>query len=101
RHTRFSRDWSSDVCSSDLETEERPSRFLAELGLGEPERIGTGRRWLSLPALVADLRSVVTDPGRPDPLRRAAAAHLARLAAAGEIGRAAGRERGESAVGGG
>ncbi|MBB5434807.1 ATP-dependent DNA helicase [Nocardiopsis composta] len=68
------------------ETEERPSRFLAELGLGEPERIGTGRRWLSLPALVADLRSVVTDPGRPDPLRRAAAAHLARLAAAGERG---------------
>src|SRR5690606_40773315 len=24
RHTRFSRDWSSDVCSSDLETDLRP-----------------------------------------------------------------------------
>ncbi len=60
------------------DTEERPSRFLAELGVGEPERVSTGLRWLSLPALVADLRSVVTDPGRPDPLRRAAAAHLAR-----------------------
>ncbi|MDA8369608.1 MAG: ATP-dependent DNA helicase [Nocardiopsaceae bacterium] len=62
------------------DTEERPSRFLAELGVGEPERVSTGRRWLSLPALVADLRSVVTDSDRPDPLRRAAAAHLARLA---------------------
>jgi superfamily I DNA/RNA helicase/RecB family exonuclease len=68
------------------DTEERPSRFLAELGVGEPERVSTGRRWLSLPALVADLRSVVTDPARPDPLRRAAAAHLARLADAGVRG---------------
>ncbi|MFC4560450.1 ATP-dependent helicase [Nocardiopsis mangrovi] len=68
------------------DTEERPSRFLAELGGGEPERVATGRRWLSLPALVADLRSVVTDPARPDPLRRAAAAHLARLADKGVRG---------------
>ncbi|WP_372451062.1 ATP-dependent helicase [Streptomonospora nanhaiensis] len=68
------------------DTEERPSRFLAELGTGEPERVTTGRRWLSLPALVADLRSVVTDPQRPDPLRRAAAAHLARLADEGVRG---------------
>ncbi|GAA1758436.1 hypothetical protein GCM10009834_14930 [Streptomonospora arabica] len=68
------------------DTEERPSRFLTELGLGEPERVSTGRRWLSLPALVADLRSVVTDPQRPDPLRRAAAAHLARLADEGVRG---------------
>nr|WP_255429709.1 ATP-dependent DNA helicase [Streptomonospora sp. PA3] len=68
------------------DTEERPSRFLAELGLGEPERVSTGRRWLSLSALVADLRSVVTDPQRPDPLRRAAAAHLARLADEGVRG---------------
>ncbi|RCV50526.1 ATP-dependent helicase [Marinitenerispora sediminis] len=68
------------------DTEERPSRFIGELGLGEPERVATGRRWLSLPALVADLRSVVTDPDRPDPLRRAAAAHLARLADEGVRG---------------
>ncbi|KIH96467.1 ATP-dependent DNA helicase [Streptomonospora alba] len=68
------------------DTEERPSRFLAELGLGEPERVSTGRRWLSLPALVADLRSVVTDPQRSHPVRRAAAAHLARLADEGVRG---------------
>src|SRR5699024_9723308 len=39
------------------DTEERPSRFLHEMGMGEPEPVSTGRRWLSLPALVADLRS--------------------------------------------
>jgi superfamily I DNA/RNA helicase/RecB family exonuclease len=68
------------------DTDERPSRFLAEMGLGDPEPVNTGRRWLSLPALVADLRSVVTDPSAPDPLREAAAAHLARLAEEGVRG---------------
>ncbi|WP_460859224.1 ATP-dependent helicase [Nocardiopsis coralliicola] len=67
------------------ESEERPSRFLTELGV-EPEPVGTGRRWLSVPALIADLRSVAADPSRPEPLRRGAAAHLARLAAEGHRG---------------
>ncbi|MDS1269744.1 ATP-dependent DNA helicase [Lipingzhangella sp. LS1_29] len=74
------------VGGADGDTEERPSRFLAELGVGDPERVTTGRRWLSLPALVADLRSTVTDPQRPEALRRAAAAHLARLADEGVRG---------------
>jgi RecB family exonuclease len=43
-------------------------------------------RWLSLSALVADLRASVVDPARPEALRRAAAAHLARLARAGVRG---------------
>src|SRR5690606_965322 len=34
RHTRFSRDWSSDVCSSDLTWQGRP-----------PQAAGTGQRW--------------------------------------------------------
>ncbi|MCY9785638.1 ATP-dependent helicase [Nocardiopsis sp. EMB25] len=68
------------------ESDERPSRFLTEMGVGDPEPVSTGRRWLSLPALVADLRSVVTDPSAPDPLREAAAAHLARLAEEGVRG---------------
>ncbi|GLK14526.1 DNA helicase [Streptosporangium carneum] len=70
------------------DTEERPSRFLAELAPGETGEtaIDERSRWLSMSALVADLRSAVTDPTRPDPLRRAAAAHLARLAAAGVPG---------------
>ncbi|WP_199776514.1 ATP-dependent DNA helicase [Nocardiopsis sp. SBT366] len=74
------------TCVGGEDTDERPSRFLNEMGTGDPEQVSTGRRWLSLPALVADLRSVVTDPEAPDPLRTAAAAHLARLAEEGVRG---------------
>ncbi|MFF5206869.1 ATP-dependent helicase [Streptosporangium sp. NPDC000396] len=70
------------------DNEERPSRFLTELVPGATEDPGVDERsrWLSMSALVADLRSAVSDPTRPDPLRRAAAGHLARLAAAGVPG---------------
>lgn len=70
------------------DTEDRPSRFLAELAPGafEDAQLDEKTRWLSLSALVADLRSVITDPARPGPLRRAAAGHLARLARAGVRG---------------
>ncbi|MEU8341276.1 ATP-dependent helicase [Actinomadura meyerae] len=70
------------------DTEERPSRFLNELlpGAIEQSQLDEKTRWLSLSALVADLRSVVADPSRPAPLRRAAAGHLARLARAGVRG---------------
>ncbi|WP_017582903.1 ATP-dependent helicase [Nocardiopsis valliformis] len=74
------------TCVGGEDTDERPSRFLNEMGVGDPEPVSTGRRWLSLPALVADLRSVVTDPSAPGPLREAAAAHLARLAEEGVRG---------------
>jgi len=71
------------------DTEDRPSRFLAELAGDdiEPEQVtGTGRRWLSLPALTADLRRAAADRGQPMSVRRAAAAQLARLASAGVRG---------------
>ncbi|WP_344905947.1 ATP-dependent DNA helicase [Actinomadura meridiana] len=70
------------------DTEERPSRFLNELlpGAIEQSQLDEKTRWLSLSALVADLRSVVADPSRPEPLRRAAAGHLARLARSGVRG---------------
>ncbi len=70
------------------DTDERPSRFLTELlpqGVA-PATTDDRARWLSMSALVADLRSVVCDPQRSESLRRAAAAHLARLAAAGVPG---------------
>ncbi|ADG89672.1 DNA helicase [Thermobispora bispora] len=74
------------------DTEERPSRFLTELlpAGAEPAAVDDRMRWLSLPALVADLRAAVCDPKRPEPVRRAAAAHLARLARAGVPGAAPG-----------
>jgi superfamily I DNA/RNA helicase/RecB family exonuclease len=71
------------------DAEDRPSRFLAELAGGdiEPEQVtGLGRRWLSLPALTAELRRAAADGALSGPVRRAAAAQLARLAAAGVRG---------------
>ena len=57
------------------EQDKRPSRFLAELAGDdiEIERASAATRWLSLPALVADLRRTAADPGKPAALRRAAA----------------------------
>ncbi|MGI5226123.1 ATP-dependent helicase [Actinoallomurus sp. CA-142502] len=70
------------------DTEERPSRFLRELlpDAAEHAQLDERTRWLSLRALVADLRSAVTDPGTDPQLRRSAAGHLARLARAGVQG---------------
>ncbi|MFC7592829.1 ATP-dependent helicase [Nonomuraea antimicrobica] len=70
------------------DTDERPSRFLSELmpGAVEPATVDDRARWLNMPALVADLRSAVTDPTKPRRLRHRAARQLARLAAAGVQG---------------
>jgi superfamily I DNA/RNA helicase/RecB family exonuclease len=71
------------------DSEEQPSRFLAELAGDEIEieRVaGTNMRWLSLPALTADLRRHAADSSLPGEVRAIAAGHLARLAAAGARG---------------
>jgi superfamily I DNA/RNA helicase/RecB family exonuclease len=77
------------TASGNDESQERPSRFLAELA-GDDIEIedvaGTGPRWLSLPALTADLRRAAANRALPPALRRAAADQLARLAAAGVRG---------------
>ncbi|HET6186355.1 MAG TPA: ATP-dependent helicase, partial [Trebonia sp.] len=70
------------------DTDQRPSRFLTELAGDEilVERVAEthgGHHWLSMPALVADLRRAAADSARPPAVRQAAAAQLARLAAAG------------------
>jgi superfamily I DNA/RNA helicase/RecB family exonuclease len=68
------------------DTDQRPSRFLTELaGDDVPvERVADApHRWLSMPALVADLRRAAADSRAEPAVRRAAAAQLARLAAAG------------------
>jgi RecB family exonuclease len=71
---------------SALDDGDRPSRFLAELGLGVPERIERPTRLLSLSSLAGRLRRAVVAPESSEPLRVAAAASLARLAAAGPDG---------------
>ncbi|MEH1168037.1 ATP-dependent DNA helicase [Micromonospora sp. CPCC 205539] len=62
-----------------------------ETGDGEPDRPGAlpvtrPPRALTLPALVAELRTAITDPAASAARRRAAATELARLAAAGVPG---------------
>ena len=74
------------------DTDQRPSRFLTELaGDDIPiQRVAaaTGaHRWLSMPALVADLRRAAADTGRP--LRRPAG----RRGPAGPAGRGRGPRR--------
>lgn len=70
------------------DTDERPSRFLSELmpGAVESATVDDRARWLNMSALVADLRSAVTDPTKPAKVRQQAARQLARLAAAGVQG---------------
>jgi len=59
---------------------EAPSRFVYELGVEVQPLPGLRKRALAIPALVADLRRVLTDPKSSDQLRQAAAERLARLA---------------------
>ncbi|MFE0152005.1 ATP-dependent helicase [Nonomuraea sp. NPDC059007] len=70
------------------DTDERPSRFLAELmpGSVDTATVDDQARWLNMSALVADLRSAVTDPTKSARIRQKAAQQLARLAAAGVQG---------------
>jgi len=69
---------------------EQPSRFLDELGCSDSGHVvGRPSRPLSMAGLVGELRHVTADPGQPEPLRRAAARRLARLA--GEVDPRTGR----------
>src|SRR5690606_40726091 len=58
RHTRFSRDWSSDVCSSDLcccaspmACSDAPAGPEAVLATDARARVGARHRWRALEAL--------------------------------------------------
>lgn len=65
-----------------------PGRPTGDAGQERPRTLPVSRppRALALPALVAELRTAVSDPDLPYARRRAAAAELARLAAAGVSG---------------
>src|SRR5690606_40720468 len=44
RHTNFSRDWSSDVCSSDLNLDDRTAQSIAAL-LAAAEAVEISAKW--------------------------------------------------------
>src|SRR6266498_4052931 len=56
RHTRCGRDWSSDVCSSDLERVRLPAglarRYPGELSGGERQRVAIARALAASPKLL-------------------------------------------------
>lgn len=60
---------------------DRPSRFLAELGVPAQRVSGRPSRPLTMTALVAELRHVASDPHAPLALRQAAAHRLASVSA--------------------
>src|SRR5690606_41026612 len=64
RHTRFSRDWSSDVCSSDLRVGVRGAVVDAMLNVADPATADT------LAARLSELRGVLERKGlEPGTLR--------------------------------
>src|SRR5690606_2588789 len=76
RHTRFSRDWSSDVCSSDL---------LAEL-LGASALAAQGRRPVSTPVIAAAVRRALDEePGMFAPVAGHPATERALVASFAEL----------------
>src|SRR5207302_2496836 len=93
RHTRFSRDWSSDVCSSDLK------RHLIKKQL-EANGLGEANIDVPEPSLRAIIRGYTREGGVRN-LERAIGAIFGKLVtrvrlgkgAAPQIGRASGRER--------
>src|SRR5690606_41012734 len=97
RHTRFSRDWSADVCSSDLAHAER----LAARAVAHPCGCGMPSAWCEAAATVAGKACC---PGCSHPATREPAASAdngpAKAAACDqtpEIGRASCREGGSGA----
>src|SRR5207302_6956308 len=93
RHTRFSRDWSSDVCSSDLPDHEAVKQAVATLRPQEATAIGDGIL-VALKALPG--RTVDLPEGRlglPGPSAPGAQPPPSPPSTRPEIGRASCRER--------
>src|SRR5690606_39997880 len=95
RHTRFSRDWSSDVCSSDLAT-----RRIMSVG------ITIGTRFPAAQTSMGRVLLAASDPGHAPEVPGAGWAlvdqelepGLRAIAAPVQIGRASCRERGAAVV---
>src|SRR2546429_2463017 len=73
RHTRCSRDWSSDVCSSDLVAPAERERWLRAAWLHDALRDATAADELAHGPMAADraARDGETDPGVLDEIGRA------------------------------
>src|SRR5204862_2788085 len=93
RHTSSLRDWSSDVCSSDLLDVLEPG-FVEDPGMAAASSTGSSTKpgsSTSSPSAVCQLRTIWGTPS--------AGGTGSTSTAPGKIGRAAGRERGEATGG--
>src|SRR5207249_5352408 len=100
RHTRSKRDWSSDVCSSDLIGRELRA---FETPFGRAGFLICNDRWNPMIArtVVLDGARILLIPSYGSKRKSQNEAVLARARENGEIGRASCRERGEMRVGAG
>src|SRR5207253_5202070 len=100
RHTRWPRDWSSDVCSSDLALIDDAVRTARERAVGFAEN---AIDLIAVVALLVPRDDAVATRGRGAIAVTAVAVDQVAVVAllAREIGRASCRERGEEACGGG
>src|SRR5690606_40410363 len=94
RHTRFSRDWSSDVCSSDLGGPGVVEGVEVAVPGAQPGAEVFGRH---LAVALADVAAVLV-ADVPQGERRVRAVPLGEQGGEAEIGRASCREREEMAV---
>src|SRR5207245_3528102 len=101
RHTRCYRDWSSDVCSSDLSTINVSSAAPTPGGLtvSVPSTVALGAHTLTVTATSGSLSHVASFPFYVADYSGSLSAST--LAVTAEIGRASCRERGEVRVVGG
>src|SRR5205814_4788580 len=95
-HTRCLSDWSSDVCSSDLETRPaRPARRVSSNRSRVRGAMGLSREGSAVPSTEAQTNTRPESPAeRAERFERDAMPMLDQLYSA-EIGRASCRERGE------
>src|SRR5690606_40595536 len=100
RHTRFSRDWSSDVCSSDLLRTHAPSTYKIPLASDVPGVFNVRlAEWSVNPERTIGRSKAVGEP--PLMLAISVVEALGMAVASLEIGRASCRERVEGSVAGG
>src|SRR5581483_12048318 len=76
RHTRYWRDWSSDVCSSDLRELRVPDRVVAHLlGVDAPDPLLVGPQVPPVPLELPETRLVASALGAGEPFLWLRAAH--------------------------
>src|SRR5690606_39330966 len=100
RHTRFSRDWSSDVCSSDLCRSPVAFPYITSLPTNIPTPEPAAARTGEFPAGQSPPARAIDRLRLPGPMALVVGVLFSRVALT-EIGRASCRERVEVAVGDG